>query len=55
MGRDADHYEAEVNKEDVNMGSFTRRLNDRWENGWRLAHVYVHNSNTVTVWERREA
>lgn len=51
----SDHYEAEVNKDSLNMRSFTRDLNNRWENGWKLAHVYVHEANTVTVWERRDS
>ena len=49
-----DHYEATVNEDDLNMRHLTRDLNERWEKGWRLAHVFVHANNTVTVWERRD-
>lgn len=51
---DGDHYEAEVNRDDINMGHFTRQLNDRWKDGWKLAHVFVHkDTDTVMVWEKR--
>ncbi len=50
----AGHYEAEVNKGSINMAAFTRTLNDRWDRGWRLAHLYSHDDNTVMVWERRD-
>ena len=47
------HYDAEVNKGDLNMNSFTRKLNDRHEEGWKLAHVFEHGGNMVIVWERQ--
>lgn len=47
------HYEAEVNKKSLNMGAFTNTLNKRWNDGWRLGHVFEQDGNTVMVWERR--
>jgi hypothetical protein len=48
----ADHYEAEVNRGDLSMGSLTRDLNDRHEKGWRLAHIFEQGGNTILIWER---
>ena len=48
------HYEAEVNKGSLNMGAFTARLNQRYETGWKLAHAFEQDGNTVFVWERRD-
>ncbi len=45
-------YEAEVNKGDINMRSLASTLNKRGEDGWRLAHVYPENGNTVLIYER---
>jgi hypothetical protein len=47
------HYEAEVNKGDLNVSAFERELNDRWQEGWQLHTVLAHGANTVVVWERR--
>lgn len=44
---------SEVNKGSINMTAFTATMNRRWENGWRLAHVFERDKNTVMVWERR--
>lgn len=49
------HYETEVNKGDLNMNAFTRGLNDKWEKGYRLVHVFVQGGNTITVWEKVSA
>jgi hypothetical protein len=49
-----EHYHAEVNKKDLNVGAFTQTLNQRWRDGWRLAHVFEQGGNTVVVWERRD-
>lgn len=46
------HYDAEVNKGSLNMGSFTTKLNQRYEQGWRLSHLFEQAGNTVLVWER---
>jgi hypothetical protein len=42
-----------VNEGGINMMLFGRQLNSRWEQGWRLAHVFEQAGNTVIVWERR--
>ena len=49
----ADHYDVSVNKDDLNARSFANELNDRHEDGWKLAKVFEQNGNTVVVWERR--
>lgn len=46
------HYQAEVNKGSLNVGTFTATLNKRWEDGWRLDKVFEQNGNTVVIWER---
>lgn len=48
-------YEAVVNKKSINMGVLTQQLNQRWEHGWRLAHVYEQAGNSVLIFERRDA
>lgn len=48
-----EHYEVTVNKNDLNVGNYTSECNKRWAEGWRLAHVFVKDANTVSVWERR--
>jgi hypothetical protein len=50
---DALHYEVEVNKRGLSVKSLTRTLNERWDNGWRLAHVLEQRGNTVLVFEKR--
>ena len=50
-----DHYQAELNEGSINVGSFNRQLNDRWEKGWRLARLFEQGGNTIMVWERRGA
>ena len=48
----ADHYQTEVNKGDVNMRALESDLNQRYEDGWRLAHVFEQGGNVVFIWER---
>lgn len=48
-----EHYDASVNKGDLNMRAFADEMNDRWEKGWKVAHVFEKGENTVVVWERR--
>jgi hypothetical protein len=48
------HYEVEVNKRGFNAALLTKTLNDRWDNGWRLAHVIEQRGNTVLVFEERD-
>lgn len=50
--KSGDHYDAVVNKGDLNMARFTSELNERWRSGWRLAHVIEQHGNTVMVYER---
>lgn len=47
------HYDADVNKGSINMGRFTDSLNDRWEDGWKLSHIYEQDGNTIIIWEQR--
>lgn len=47
------HYDAVVNKGSINMGRFTSELNQRWRDGWELAHVIEQDGNTVMVFARR--
>lgn len=47
------HYEAVVNKRGLSMAGLTRNLNERWDNGWRLAHAFEQRGNTVLVFEKR--
>ncbi|MCA1824460.1 MAG: hypothetical protein LC640_09415 [Frankia sp.] len=46
------HYETQVNKGSINMGRWENDLNSRWRDGWRLAHVFEQDGNTIMVWER---
>jgi hypothetical protein len=48
-----DHYDATVNRGDLNMRSFTDELNDRWKDGWRVGQVFMQGGNTIVIWERR--
>jgi hypothetical protein len=45
-------YEIEVNEGSVNMRHFTKIANQRAANGYRMAHVYSQQGNTIVVWER---
>ncbi len=47
------HYHVEVNKRGLSVRALTTALNQRWENGWRLAHVFEQRGNTVLVFEKR--
>jgi hypothetical protein len=49
-----DHYDAEVNRGSLNVGAFTAKMNQRWRDGWRLAHVFEQDDDTVFVWEKCE-
>ena len=52
---DALHYQVEVNKRGLSVSALTTTLNQRWENGWRLAHVFEQRGNTVLVFEKRSS
>ena len=50
---EAMHYLVEVNKRGLSVSALTTTLNERWENGWRLAHMLEQRGNTVLVFEKR--
>ncbi len=52
LGSSGGHYDATVNRGSINMGSFTKELNARYEDGWRLAFVFSQEGNTIMVWEK---
>lgn len=37
------------------MQVLTNQLNHRWDQGWRLAHIYEQAGNTCMIFERRDA
>ena len=45
-------YEIEVNEGSVNMRHFEKVANERAGHGYRMAHVFAQDRNTVVVWER---
>lgn len=46
------HYEIEVNEGSVNMKKFEQAANERHSNGYRMAHVFSQQGNTIVVWEK---
>jgi hypothetical protein len=46
-----DHYMTEVNKGSINMGNWQTKLNGWYQRGYRLAHVFEQDGNTVQVFE----
>jgi hypothetical protein len=49
--RPDEHYRTEVNKDSINMRAWSRHLNDQYQRGYRLAHVFEQDGNTVQVYE----
>lgn len=49
-----EHYDVVVNKNDLSVRRLTGNLNQRWADGWRLAHMIEQAGNTVMVFERRD-
>jgi hypothetical protein len=47
-----EHYDIEVNEGSVNMKRFTAIANERHANGYRMAHVFMQEGNTIVVWEK---
>ena len=47
------HYDVEVNKRGLSVSALTKTLNARWENGWRVLHIFEQRGNTVVVFEKR--
>ena len=52
-GADDLHYQVVVNKRGLSTNALTKTLNERRDNGWRLAHVLEQRGNTVLVFEQR--
>jgi hypothetical protein len=50
--KNGDHYEIEVNEGSVNMKKFSSAANERHANGYRMAHVFMQEGNTIVVWEK---
>lgn len=46
------YYDIEVNEGSVNMKKFSDVANQRHANGYRMAHVFMQEGNTIVVWER---
>ena len=49
------HYVTEVNKSSISMGRWQSNLNDMYGRGYRLAHVFEQDKNTVQVFEHAHA
>ena len=47
-----EHYDIEVNEGSVNMKRFASAANERNANGYRMAHVFMQEGNTIVVWEK---
>ncbi len=47
------HYDVVVNKRALSVTGLTVTLNERWRNGWTLAHAFEQRGNTVLVFEKR--
>lgn len=45
------HYVTEVNKGSLNVTIFGGKLNVQYQQGYRLAHVFEQDGNTVQVFE----
>jgi hypothetical protein len=46
------HYDIEVNEGSVNMKRFASAANERHDNGYRMAHVFMQEGNVIVVWEK---
>lgn len=46
-----DHYLTQVNKGSIRMQSFAGLLNEQHAKGYRLAHAFEQDGNTVMVFE----
>lgn len=45
------HYVTEVNEGSIRMQTWQGHLNDLFQRGYRLAHVFEQDGNTVQVYE----
>ncbi|MFC6238879.1 hypothetical protein [Longivirga aurantiaca] len=50
--KNGEHYDIEVNEGSVNMKRFSAVANERHSNGYRMAHVFMQEGNTIVVWEK---
>lgn len=46
-----EHYVTDVNKGSINMRTWQARLSEMHAKGYRLAHVFEQDGNTVQVFE----
>ena len=46
------HFVTAVNKGSIRMQTWQSHLNEMYERGYRLAHVFEQEGNTVQVYER---
>ncbi len=46
-----DHYLTEVNRGSISMGGWQAHLNEMYLRGYRLAHAFEQDGNTVQVYE----
>lgn len=44
------HYSTEVNKGSINMRHWQVHLNDMYQRGYALSHVFEQDGNTVQVY-----
>lgn len=49
---DGEHYDIEVNEGSVNMRRFAAMANESHANGYRMAHVFMQDGNTIVVWAK---
>lgn len=49
------HYLTEVNKGSIRMQTWASHLNDLYQQGYRLAHTFEQDGNTVQVYEHHHA
>lgn len=47
-------YTVGLNKGSLNVGGFQKLLNERWKNGYKLAHLIEQHGNTLMVFEQRD-
>lgn len=50
---EAAHYDTEVNKGSVRMGSLRNMLNSRWKDGWKLHTIFEQDGNAIMIFEKR--
>lgn len=48
------HYVTRLFKSGMTQGMYDRALNEHYESGYRLSHIYEIGGSTVMVFERRD-